>query len=73
MIKYEDMTPDERDRLIYMLLSEDALRSITMIMHKKYGENVDSETIRKFAFKVARNRMYPEHLKHIIYKKYSDK
>ncbi len=69
MVEYEDMTPEERDRLIYLLLSEDAIRTITMIMHKKHGPDVDVDDIKKFAFKVARNKMYPAHLKHLIYKK----
>ncbi|MCL2480620.1 MAG: hypothetical protein FWF38_02800 [Spirochaetaceae bacterium] len=63
MVEWEDMTPEERDRLIYLVLTEDALKAITMIMHKKYGPDVSTETIMRFAFKVARNRMIPAHLK----------
>jgi len=57
------MTPEERDRFIYLTLSEDALKAITLIMRKKHGPGVDAETIMRFAFKVARNRMVPGHLK----------
>ena len=63
MVEYEDMTPDERDRLIYLTLSEDALKSIVLIMQKRYGPNVSTEKIMRFAFRVARNRMIPKHLK----------
>ena len=63
MVEWEDMTPEERDRLIYLVLSEDALKAITMIMYKKHGPNVSTEEIMRFAFKVARNRMIPAHLK----------
>ncbi|MCL2791967.1 MAG: hypothetical protein FWD87_02650 [Spirochaetaceae bacterium] len=63
MVEWEDMTPEERDRLIYLVLTEDALKAITMIMHKKHGPDVSAETIMRFAFKVARNRMIPAHLK----------
>ena len=63
MVEWDDMTPEERDRLIYLVLPEDALKVITMIMHKKHGPDVSTETIMRFAFKVARNRMIPAHLK----------
>lgn len=60
MIVWEDMTESERDRLIYLTLSEDALKAIVAIMHKKYGPDVSTEDIMRFAFKVARNRMIPK-------------
>ena len=63
MVEWEDMTPDERDRLIYLLLSEQDLKAIVLIMQKKYGSDVSTEQIMKFAFKVARNKMIPNHLK----------
>jgi hypothetical protein len=63
MVEWEDMTPAERDRFIYLTLSEDALKAITLIMHKKHGPGVSAETIMRFAFKVARSRMIPPHLK----------
>jgi hypothetical protein len=63
MVEWEDMTPEERDRLIYLVLSEDALKAIILLMRKKHGPDVSTETIMRFAFKVARNRMIPAHLK----------
>lgn len=63
MVEWEDMTPDERDRLIYLTLSEDALKAIIMIMRNKYGHEVSTEKIMRFAFRVARNKMIPAHLK----------
>lgn len=57
---WEDMTESERDRLIYLTLSEDALKAIVVIMQEKHGPGVSSEEIMKFAFKVARNRMIPK-------------
>lgn len=63
MVEYDDMTPEERDRFIYLCLTEDALKAIVLIMQKKYGLGVSTETIMRFAFKVARNRMTPNHLK----------
>jgi hypothetical protein len=63
MVEYEDMTPDERDRLVYLVLSEEALKAIVLIMKKKHGPDVSTEQVMRFAFKVARNRMIPAHLK----------
>ncbi len=63
MVVWEDMTESERDRLIYLTLSEDALKAIVVIMQGKHGPNVSTEEIMKFAFKVARNRMIPNKLK----------
>ncbi|OHD11570.1 MAG: hypothetical protein A2086_09185 [Spirochaetes bacterium GWD1_27_9] len=63
MVEYEDMTEDERERFVYLLLSEQDLKAITLIMMKKYGQNVSTEQIMRFAFKVARNKMMPAHLK----------
>lgn len=63
MLTWEDMSPEERDRLIYLTLSEEALRSIVTIMQKKHGPKVSTETIMRFAFKVAINRITPRHLK----------
>ena len=57
------MTPDERDRFIYLVLSEDALKSIVLIMQKRHGPDVSTDKIMRFAFKVATNRMTPKHLK----------
>ena len=63
MVTYDDMTPDERDRLIYLVLSEDALKAIVLIAHKRFGPDVSTDKIMRFAFKVAVNRMTPAHLK----------
>ncbi len=60
MVVWEDMTESERDRFIYLTLSEDALKAIVAIMQKKHGSGVSTEEIMKFAFKVARNRMIPK-------------
>ena len=64
MVEWEDMTPDERDRFIYLSLSEDALKAIVLIMQRRHGPDVSTETIMRYAFKVARDRMTPRHLKH---------
>jgi len=63
MVEWEDMTIEERDRLIYLTLNENALKAIVLIMKKKYGPHVSTEKIMRFAFKVARNKMIPAHLK----------
>ena len=63
MVEWDDMTPDERDRLVYLTLSEDALKAIILIMQRKYGPEVSTEKIMRFAFRVARNKMIPAHLK----------
>ena len=60
MVVWEDMTEAERDRFIYLILSEDALKAIVVIMQKKHGPDVSTEEIMRFAFKVARNRMIPK-------------
>ena len=63
MVVWEDMTPEERDRLIYLTLNETSLKAIVAIMRKRHGPDVSTEQIMRFAFKVARNRMIPKHLK----------
>jgi predicted type IV restriction endonuclease len=63
MVTWEDMSPEERDRFIYLILSEEALKSIVLIMQRRHGPDVSTETIMRFAFKVALNRMTPQHLK----------
>ena len=57
------MTPEERDRFIYLCLSEDALKAIVLIMKRKHGPDVSTETIMRYAFRIARDRMTPNHLK----------
>lgn len=63
MVSYDDMTPEERDRLIYLVLSENALRAIVLIARRRYGPDATTDRIMRFAFKVAVNRMTPVHLK----------
>ena len=63
MVEWEDMTPEERDRFIYLCLSEDALKAIVLIMKRKHGPDVSTETIMRYAFRIARDRMTPNHLK----------
>jgi hypothetical protein len=63
MIAYDDMTPEERDRFIYLVLREIDLEAIVLIMKKRFGPDVTTDQIMRFAFKVAVNRMTPAHLK----------
>ena len=63
MVTYDDMTPEERDRFIYLVLSENALKAIILIAHRRYGPGATTDQIMRFAFKVAVNRMTPAHLK----------
>lgn len=63
MVSYDDMTPEERDRFIYLILSENALKAIVLIAKKRFGPDVSTDKIMRFAFKVAMNRMTPAHLK----------
>jgi len=63
MVEWEDMTLDERDRLIYLLLSENDLKAIILILQRKFKREPSNEEVMRFAFKVARNKMIPAHLK----------
>ena len=63
MVEWDEMTPDERDRFIYLSLSENALKAIVLIMRKRHGPDVSTEKIMRYAFRVARGRMTPNHLK----------
>jgi hypothetical protein len=63
MVQFDDMTPDERDRFIYLILSEKDLNAIVHIMHKKHGSSVTNDQIMRFAYKVALNKFTPAHLK----------
>ena len=63
MVSYDDMTPEERDRFIYLVLSENALKAIVLIARRRYGPGVTTDQIMRLAFKVAVNRMTPAHLK----------
>ncbi len=63
MVKYEDMTPEERDRFIYIVLREIDLKAIVLIMKKRFGPDVSTEKIMKFDYKVEINKITPKHLK----------
>ena len=63
MVKWEDMTDKERNQLVYVVLSKDERIAIAGIMKAKYGENVSEEQMMRFAFKVAVNKLTPNHLK----------
>jgi hypothetical protein len=63
MVSYDDMTPDERDRFIYLVLREVDLKAIVLIMKKRFGADVTTDQVMRFAFKVALKRMIPAHLK----------
>ncbi len=63
MVSYDDMTQEERDRFIYLVLREVDLKAIVLIMKKRFGPDVSTEQIMRFAFKVAVKRMTPAHLK----------
>lgn len=69
MVEYDDMTPEERERFIYLILSEEELKAIILILKQKYGAYVTNNQIMRFAFKVARNRMTPRHLRKLNSKK----
>ncbi len=64
MVSYDDMTQEERDRFISNCLTEEALHAIVLIMRRKYGPDVSTDRIMRFAYKVAINRITPKHLKH---------
>ena len=63
MVEWEDMTEAERDQFVYIVLSKQELVAIAAIMKAKYGEDVSEEQLMRFAFKVARNKITPKHLK----------
>lgn len=66
MVRYEDLTEDERDRFISLNLSEDALKAIVVIMQRRCGPGVSTDRIMRFAYKVALRRITPRHLRHLI-------
>jgi hypothetical protein len=63
MVQYDDMTENERERFIYLTLSENDLTAIIHILKKKLGRFATTDEVMRFAFKVAVNRMTPNHLK----------
>jgi hypothetical protein len=56
VIAYEDMTADERDRFVYLVLGEQGIRAITLIMRRRHGPAVTTDQVMRFAFKVAMKR-----------------
>ena len=56
VVAYEDMTPDERDRFVYLILGEAGIKAVTLIMRRKHGPGVSTEQVMRFAFKVAMKR-----------------
>jgi hypothetical protein len=56
MVAYEDMSPDERDRFVYLVLGDKGLEAVTLIMRRKHGPAVTTEQVMRFAFKVAMRR-----------------
>ncbi len=56
MVAYEDMTPEERDRFVYLILGEPGIKAVTLIMRRRRGPAVSTEEVMRFAFKVAMKR-----------------
>jgi len=56
VVAYEDMTPEERDRFVYLILGEQGIEAVTLIMRRRHGPAVTTEQIMRFAFKVAMRR-----------------
>ena len=66
MVTYDDLTEEERDRFISLNLTEEALKAIVVIMRRRYGPDVSTDQIMRFAYKVALRRITPRHLRHRI-------
>lgn len=66
MVNYEDMTEAERDRFIYLMLSENDLKAIVLLMKYRYGNDVSVDKIMRFAFKVAQYKMIPKKIREEI-------
>jgi hypothetical protein len=56
VVAYEDMTPQERDRFVYLILGEAGIKAVTLIMRRRHGPGVSVEQVMRFAFKVAMKR-----------------
>ena len=56
VIAYEDMTADERDRFVSLILGEKGITAVTLIMRRRHGPAVTTEQVMRFAFKVAMRR-----------------
>ncbi len=50
------MTPEERDRFVYLILGEAGIKAVTLIMRRRHGPAVTTEQVMRFAFKVAMKR-----------------
>ena len=50
------MTPEERDRFVYLILGEAGIKAVTLIMRRRHGPAVSTEQVMRFAFKVAMKR-----------------
>ena len=62
MVKYEDMTKEERDRFIKTVLSEKEIEAAAAVYLKSKPES-EAEDILKFCYKVAIKKFTPAHLK----------
>jgi hypothetical protein len=56
VVAYEDMSPEERDRFVYLILGEAGIKAVTLIMRRRDGPAVTTDAIMRFAFKVAMKR-----------------
>ena len=56
VVAFEDMTPEERDRFVYLILGEPGLQAVTLIMRRRHGPGVTTDQIMRFAFKVSMKR-----------------
>jgi hypothetical protein len=56
MVAFEDMSAEERDRFVYLVLGEKGLEAVTLIMRRRHGPAVTTEQVMRFAFKVAMRR-----------------
>ena len=63
MVSYDEMTPEGRERLAYLVLADDTLKAIVLIEQNLHRPGPAADKIMRFAFNVAVNRMTPSHLK----------
>ena len=61
MVKYEDMTAEERDRFVKTVLSEKEIEAAASV-YLKSKPQAEAEDILKFCFKVAIKKFTPAHL-----------
>ena len=62
MVKYEDMTKEERDRFISIVLSEKDIEKTSQI-YLAIKKTATTDDVLRFCFNVATNKMTPAHLK----------